>query len=194
MIRTSEAGLITPITDKVFAATIGRLFPDSVHPNHVTLSRLFGTPFVLYFLMSERLDVGLPLFFLVALTDWFDGALARTRGQVTEWGIRYDPLVDKLLVGTVLFLVVLRHINPYLGYALLAVEAFLVVGGWWRYRGGKAVRADRWGKAKMVAEVAGIILLLLAVRFDIDLFIELSNGVLAVALVAALISIFTRMR
>jgi phosphatidylglycerophosphate synthase len=41
------------------------------------------------------------LFLLVAVTDYYDGMLARTRGLVTDLGKMLDPLADKLLlVGT----------------------------------------------------------------------------------------------
>ena len=38
------------------------------------------------------------LFVVVAVTDYFDGKLARTRGMVTDLGKLLDPLADKLLL------------------------------------------------------------------------------------------------
>src|SRR5690242_2692989 len=101
-----NASIVLHPGDRLFAATLGRLTPRWVRPNHLTLLRLLLVPFVLYFLAHERYAIGVPLFLFAALTDWFDGALARTRKQITEWGITHDPFVDKLLIGSVLFVIV----------------------------------------------------------------------------------------
>jgi len=181
-------------TDRLFARIIAPLIPRAVKPNHITVFRLFLTPVMLILLMRERYEVGVPLFLFAALTDWFDGSLARTRRQVTEWGIIYDPVVDKLLIGSVLFLIVLQHINFTLGLALLGIEAFLVVVGWVRVTHGAIEPANKWGKIKMVSEVCGIMLLLLALWSGIDLLVDVSTGTLALALVFAIVSIFSRIK
>lgn len=181
-------------TDRLFASTVGLLIPRWVKPNHITVFRLFLTPLVLYMLSERRFSIGVPFFFFTALTDWFDGALARTRKQVTEWGIIYDPLIDKVFIGSVLFVIVLNYINFYLGVALLGVEAMLVGAGWYQKLHGTLEPANIWGKIKMVAEVSGIMLLLLALWFNVNLLVNVSTGTLALALVAALVSIFTRIK
>jgi CDP-diacylglycerol--glycerol-3-phosphate 3-phosphatidyltransferase len=40
------------------------------------------------------------LFVLACLTDVVDGHIARSRGQVTDFGVMADPIADKALVGT----------------------------------------------------------------------------------------------
>jgi phosphatidylglycerophosphate synthase len=82
------------------AKTVLRLIPRSVQPNHLTIARFWLIPFVAYFLFFGNYRIGLFVFILTALTDGIDGALARTRGQITEWGRLYDPVADKLLVAT----------------------------------------------------------------------------------------------
>jgi CDP-diacylglycerol--glycerol-3-phosphate 3-phosphatidyltransferase len=111
---------------------------------------------------------------------------------VTEWGIIYDPIVDKMLIGSVLFVIVLDHVNYWLGMALLGVEAFMIVVGWYRKLQGTIEPANVWGKIKMVAEVCGIMLLLLALWFRVSLLVEASTGTLALALVFAIVSILSR--
>src|SRR5687767_6672029 len=160
-----NASIVLHPGDRLFAATVGRIMPARVRPNHLTVLRLMLIPFVLYFLWRQRYEIGVPLFLFAALTDWFDGALARTRKQITEWGIIHDPFVDKLLIGSVLFVIVLDHINYTLGMALLGVEAAMIAVGWYRKTRGKVEPANVWGKIKMVAEVCGIMLLLLALWF-----------------------------
>lgn len=181
-------------SDRLFAALVEPLIPKAVKPNHLTVFRMLLVPFVVYFLDRQRYAVGIPLFLFAAMTDWFDGSLARVRRQVSEWGVIYDPIADKLLVGSVLFLIVLEHINYELGIALLAVEGLLIAGGWYAKVRGRVEPANVWGKIKMVAEVVGILFLLLALWSRVNLFVSFSNGMLALALVAALVSIFWRIR
>ncbi|MFH1047659.1 MAG: CDP-alcohol phosphatidyltransferase family protein [Patescibacteria group bacterium] len=179
--------------DRVFRRLIEPLIPSWLLPNHLTVLRIFLIPLVLYFLHIKSYDIGVPLFMFAALTDSFDGSLARVRKQITEWGIKYDPLADKLLIGSVLFVIVLQHINYYLGIALLVTEAVMIIGAWWRQRRGKVEPANFWGKLKMVTEVVGISLLLLALWFDISLLVEVSAGTLALALAVAIVSILSRL-
>ena len=181
--------------DKLFAATLEPLIPDRVRPNHLTVLRMLMTPLVVYILYKGNFTWGVPLFFFAAFTDAADGSLARTRRQITEWGILFDPVADKLLIGSVLFVIVLEHINFYLGFALLAVEVVLIIGSSiTKFRHGRVVPANGWGKIKMGAETLGILLLLFALWFEIPLFVDLSTGTLAIALVAALVSILWRIR
>src|SRR3989344_1823246 len=181
-------------TDRLFAATVVRLMPSAVRPNHLTIFRLVLVPFVLTALLSGRFGWGLGLFLVASLTDWFDGALARTRREVTRWGVIYDPVVDKILIGTTLLVIVTEYMNATLGIVLLGVEAAIVFQGWYYVRRGGIQPASRWGKAKMVAEVVGISLLLLALLADINLLVGVSHGTIALAIVFAVISVLTRIK
>ena len=73
--------------DRLLAATLLKLVPRETTPNQLTVVRMFLTPAVIWFLHEERYDLATPLFFVTALTDMLDGSLARTRNQVTKWGI-----------------------------------------------------------------------------------------------------------
>ncbi len=186
-------GVKLQLSDRVLMHTVVRFIPKSVRPNHITVARMLMTPLVVFFLMHERYSVGVPLFLFAALTDALDGSLARVRRQVTEWGIVFDPIADKLLIGSVLFVIVLQHINFTLGVALLGIEIAMVIGGWWRRSHGKIESANVWGKIKMVTEVIGILFLLVALWSGMDLLVDISIGTLALALVVAIVSIFSRM-
>ena len=78
-------------------------------PNVLTLSRIAAIP-----LLVGLVAVHLPLadllacvvFSLAALTDYFDGKLARERGQSSDFGRMLDPIADKLLVGAALMMLV----------------------------------------------------------------------------------------
>ena len=48
------------------------------------------------------------LFCLASITDYFDGYLARIRNEVTNFGTFLDPIADKLLVASVIYLNIKR--------------------------------------------------------------------------------------
>lgn len=181
-------------TDRLFAAVFAPLFPSWVRPNHLTVLRLLLVPPVVAALGVERFGLGIALFLLAAFTDWFDGALARTRRQVTAWGILYDPIVDKLLIGSVLFVIVVQELSAALGAALLAAEVAGIAAAVWRGARGTIQPANRWGKAKMVAEVLGVVLLLLAAMTGIGALVPTAVAILVMALMLALINAYVRLR
>jgi len=180
--------------DRVLSRTLIPFIPPWIRPNHITLARLFLIPLDLYLLSVDNYPWGVPLFLLIAFSDALDGSLARVRRQITEWGIIYDPVVDKLFIGSVLYLIVLQHINYALGMTLLLVEAGIIAFGWYRARHGRIEPANVWGKIKMVTEVAAILLLLIAVWLKIDMLTDISTSTLALALIFAVVSVLTRIK
>ncbi len=177
--------------DRLLEATVIRLIPPQVHPNHVTVLRLFLIPFVLLFLAAGDYRIGVPLFLFAALTDALDGSLARTRRQITEWGTFYDPVADKLLIGSVVLLIVVRYINVWFGILIVFIEMLIVAGGLHRKREGHVTSANVFGKTKMVLQVTGVMCILVAVWLGADLFVNLSIGTLTLATVFAILSLLT---
>jgi CDP-diacylglycerol--glycerol-3-phosphate 3-phosphatidyltransferase len=153
---------------------------------------MLGTPGVAWLLVRGSYDVGVPVFLFLAFTDALDGSLARVRRRVTPWGTLYDPVADKLLIGVTVVTIVMKHVNVFFGLLIMAVEALIVLGAWGRRRRGEVIAgANAWGKAKMCLQVLGVVLLLLAVWLGMDLFIPFSVGSLSLAIVFAVISLFT---
>jgi CDP-diacylglycerol--glycerol-3-phosphate 3-phosphatidyltransferase len=168
-----------------------RMLPDWVTPNHLTIFRMLMTPIVLWFLFEEMYSVGVPLFIFSAFTDALDGSMARLRNQITPWGTFHDPVADKFLIGSVILLIVIQHVNAYLALALIVVELMLIGGGWYKRQHGKISSANIWGKVKMILQVFGVSFLLIALWLGIDLFVDISNGTFALALVFAVVSLLT---
>ena len=70
-------------------------------PNLLTSSRIFLVPVFLYCLFSDFSHgklLALIFFVIAALTDAYDGRIARKHNVVTKFGIFFDPLADKFLV------------------------------------------------------------------------------------------------
>ena len=95
-------------------------------PNRLTLLRMIAVPGVVYLLAQRNFSHDLAacvLFSLAAITDWFDGYLARQTQAVTIFGKLMDPLADKFLViGTLIILQDLGRIHPYLVIVLICRE------------------------------------------------------------------------
>ena len=149
------------------------------------------TPFVLVLLYYQNFEWGVPLFFIAAITDVIDGSLARLRKQITDWGTFYDPVADKLLIGTVAIMIVAQHINIWMALIIIVLDLLLIIGGIVRKKEGTVTSANTWGKIKMVLQVTGVMALLIAVWLGVDLFIPFSIGTLSLAIVFAVISLFT---
>jgi phosphatidylglycerophosphate synthase len=70
-------------------------------PNAITLARIASAPAIALLPFSSSWQLRLlafVLFIVAAVTDYYDGMLARTRGLVTNLGKLLDPLADKLLL------------------------------------------------------------------------------------------------
>ena len=67
--------------------------------------------------------------FCVAMpTDWFDGRIARNRGNASPLGSLLDPIADKILVLAVLVVLVGRDVAPGWMVAAIIVRELLVTG------------------------------------------------------------------
>ncbi|MBI5809395.1 MAG: CDP-diacylglycerol--glycerol-3-phosphate 3-phosphatidyltransferase [Ignavibacteriales bacterium] len=77
-----------------------------VLPNQLTVLRIILTPIFLFLFISGEptlIQISLGVFLIAALTDWYDGWLARKFNYITEWGKFMDPLADKILTSTAFF-------------------------------------------------------------------------------------------
>jgi CDP-diacylglycerol--glycerol-3-phosphate 3-phosphatidyltransferase len=74
----------------------------STLPNRLSLLRILLSPvFFVFFISSNPLlrQLSVVVFFLAALTDWYDGIIARRSNTVTSLGKFLDPLADKFLTS-----------------------------------------------------------------------------------------------
>lgn len=94
-------------------------------PNLLTLSRIAAIPLVvaLAALREPWADLAAcAVFSIAALTDYFDGRLARERRQISALGRMLDPIADKLLVGaTLIMLVGEERLSPWGLYPAIVI-------------------------------------------------------------------------
>jgi CDP-diacylglycerol--glycerol-3-phosphate 3-phosphatidyltransferase len=136
--------------------------------NKITLVRIVLIPLLLVFMVPDRvLDrwIALAIFLLASATDWLDGYVARSRGQVTRLGKLLDPVADKLLVTAALLPLVRKDLVPDFMAALLIGREFLVSG----LRSaasaeGVVIAAGQVGKWKMGMSIAAISFLIVTPR------------------------------
>ena len=177
--------------DAFLNAIFLRFIPAVIIPNYITVLRFLMTPVVLYFLFIGKYEIGVPLFVIAAATDAIDGSLARVRKQITPWGIFFDPIADKLLVGSVALLVALQYFNPLTVFAALVLD-MLPSLRWASTRYvGTVMAANFWGKAKMFLQFCSITLLLLGILFSLPILIMVGELVLLVSLAFAIAAVIT---
>jgi CDP-diacylglycerol--glycerol-3-phosphate 3-phosphatidyltransferase len=145
-------------------------------PNGVTIIRVLAIPIILVLLIYPgriyQLITAL-LFLAAAVTDTFDGYLARRRGMVTTLGKFLDPLADKLLIVTSLIALIPARDVPVWMVIVIVGREIAVTG----LRGiavsqDIVISASPMGKYKTVFEVASIFFLILNGGFlTIDFYV-----------------------
>lgn len=100
-----------------------------VLPNQLTILRIILTPiFLVLFLTGEPLLIQFAylVFIIAAITDWYDGWLARKFNYITEWGKFMDPLADKILTSTAFIAFVIIGILPLWMVLLIIIRDLLI--------------------------------------------------------------------
>ena len=74
-------------------------------PNVLTVARLACVPILAWLLTLDESwarDTAAIVFVAAAVTDFFDGAIARRRGITSRFGTLADPIADKALIAVAL--------------------------------------------------------------------------------------------
>lgn len=113
--------------------------------------------------LSEKGLIATIVFIVAAVTDWFDGFLARRWNETSAFGAFLDPVADKLMVaGALLVLVEFRDINAVLAFIIVGREITISALREWMAQIGasKSVAVSSLGKIKTSAQMIAIPLLL----------------------------------
>lgn len=137
-------------------------------PNLLTSLRLVLIPVcvVVYYLpWPHAYLTAAILFTIAAITDWFDGYLARKWGQTTAFGAFLDPVADKLIVAAALVVLVENHATAWLtipSVVIIGREIVISALREWMAEVGKrsSVAVNILGKVKTGFQMTAIIILL----------------------------------
>lgn len=137
-------------------------------PNLITLFRVVLIPvFVLVYFMDWKWahEAGAFIFWLAAITDWFDGYLARKLNQNTPFGAFLDPVADKLIVAAALLMITHSYATLWItlpAIVLLVREIYISALREWMGSQGlrDEVKVSFIGKAKTTAQMLALIGLL----------------------------------
>ncbi|WP_427016998.1 CDP-diacylglycerol--glycerol-3-phosphate 3-phosphatidyltransferase [Pseudarthrobacter sp. P1] len=163
-------------------------------PNALTMLRIVLVPFFIWFFVADDGNYGpwrwaaVAAFVVAIYTDKLDGDIARSRGQITNFGKIADPIADKLLIGSALVLlsaagelwwwVTILMLVREIGITLLR---FVVI----RYG---VIPASRGGKLKTVLQTVAIFIYLLPWTPAIGWLSILALAVMLLALAVTLVT------
>jgi cardiolipin synthase len=126
--------------------------------------------------LTDRNLAATLVFIVAAITDWFDGYLARRWNQTSAFGAFLDPVADKLMVaGALLVLVQLDRVNAIIAFIIVGREITISALREWMAEIGarKSVAVSSLGKIKTAVQMVAIPMLLfhdpLFVVFDMHI-------------------------
>jgi cardiolipin synthase len=116
-----------------------------------------------WLLESERNLAATVVFIVAAITDWFDGYLARRWNETSAFGAFLDPVADKLMVtGALLVLMKLGRVDAIISFIIIGREITISALREWMAEIGarKSVAVSSLGKIKTAAQMVAIPMLL----------------------------------
>ena len=136
-----------------------------VLPNQLTTLRIILTPVFLFLFLSESpilKQISLAIYILAAITDWYDGWLARKFNYITTWGKFMDPLADKVLTSTAFFAFVTIGVLELWMVLVVVFRDLLITGlrlfaDWQK----KSFTTSKLAKAKTLVQMIFIFYLLI---------------------------------
>lgn len=157
-------------------------------PNALTLLRIFLVPFLVVVLLTKFSNfLGLGIFLLAAITDYFDGYLARRLNKTTRLGALLDPIADKLLMSAAFISLVELGLAKAWMVVIIIGREFAVSGlRSIAAQQGVTIAASPLGKTKMITQVIAISLLI--VSYELGEFRFTSEIALWLVMLFALVS------
>jgi cardiolipin synthase len=155
-------------------------------PNLFTLLRLVLVPYVMGAILDGRHTRALELFFVAAVTDVIDGALARTLRLTTQTGAYLDPIADKCLLSGIFlalgatgsvpwwFVAVVLGRDIYILLGVVTVMAFTKV---------RKFPPSRWGKRSTFVQIATAVTYLVENIWPVPALQAISSAMLWVCVV-----------
>lgn len=99
-------------------------------PNAITSLRIILAPFIMYAILNAHYATAFFLVLFAAITDSFDGKIARLLNKQTTFGAILDPVADVTLTTcTVIALLIQFQFPLWFGAIILFREAIIILGG-----------------------------------------------------------------
>lgn len=110
--------------------------------------------------------LALLVFILAALTDWFDGKIAKSKNLITDFGKIMDPIADKVLVlAAFLSFIQLQLVPAWMVMVIIARELIITSLRIFALSKGKVIAASKSGKHKTVSQMIAIFIILISIVF-----------------------------
>ncbi len=140
-------------------------------PNRLTVGRFFLTAFFVASMTAAwrrtetsglpptmswawGYSAGLVFFIAASITDYLDGAIARRRNLVTDFGKLMDPLADKIMMAAAFVCLIPEHAIPSWAVIVIISREFLITGLRLLAAGkGVVLPADKIGKHKTAWQI-----------------------------------------
>lgn len=113
--------------------------------------------------MPDRNLAATSVFIVAAITDWFDGFLARRWNETSAFGAFLDPVADKLMVAVALLVLVqLDRVDAIIAGIIIGREITISALREWMAQIGatRSVAVSSIGKIKTAAQMTAIPMLL----------------------------------
>ena len=86
-------------------------------PNILTSIRIISIPFIIIFFALNKIEIAIILSIITAITDCFDGFIARKFNATSEFGAKLDAVSDKFFAGGLLITLSIKF--PFLLISVL---------------------------------------------------------------------------
>jgi CDP-diacylglycerol--glycerol-3-phosphate 3-phosphatidyltransferase len=135
-------------------------------PNQLTLLRIVLTPVFVLLLFSDapaNKELALLVYLLAAITDWYDGWVARRWGYVTRWGKFLDPLADKVLTSAAFIsFVFIGYADAWMVWIIVVRDLFITLLRSYSELKERPVETIKFAKTKTFVQLVVIYLFLIA--------------------------------
>lgn len=96
-------------------------------PNVLSFLRLAAIPVLVWLIIAGQYLAAVIILAVSAVTDWFDGYLARRLRQRTKLGAQLDPITDRLYILSTIIAFMVRGIFPWWFVAILLARDLMLV-------------------------------------------------------------------
>lgn len=134
-----------------FKKSISELFEGwNTIPNWLSFIRIAAIPVFIALFLNSYVLTAVIIMELAALTDLFDGKIARKYNMVSNLGKILDPIADKLSQMSIVIVLIVTYWDNairYLFIFFIAKEVLMIIGGAVLLsKGMRPMAAEMWGK------------------------------------------------